>query len=86
MLATGHLLWPPDIYCGHWISPDLKTTVAKLDAVDKKIAAAVSLVDVRLKAQDEIASARHNELLSKLETFNAQTPSPVRHHHEFARR
>jgi hypothetical protein len=54
------------------VSPDLKSTVAKLEGVDKKLDAAVSLVDERLKAQDAIATARHNELLAKLETFNAQ--------------
>jgi hypothetical protein len=41
------------------VSRDLKSIVAKLDAVDKKIDASGS-------------TARHNELLAKLETFNAQ--------------
>jgi hypothetical protein len=47
------------------VSPDLKATVAKLDGI-------TSLMETRLKAQDEIAAARHSELLAKLETFNAQ--------------
>lgn len=47
------------------VTPDLKTTVAKLDNLSTS-------VEARLKAQDEIAAARHNELLARLETFNAQ--------------
>jgi hypothetical protein len=76
------------------VSPDLKSALAKLDAVDKKIDTATShlnekftitishldkkidlaaaQMDERLKAQDSIATARHNELLAKLETYNAQ--------------
>jgi hypothetical protein len=54
------------------LSPDVKATVVKLDGLDQKLAAAAAAVDERLKSQDAIATARHNELLSKLETFNAQ--------------
>ena len=58
------------------VTPDLKTTIAKLDIVDKKIDTKVdaqsALMEARFKAQDEIAAARHNELVAKLETYNAQ--------------
>jgi hypothetical protein len=54
------------------VTPDLKWTVTKLEAVDKKLDAAISQVDERLKAQDAIAAARHAELVAKLETFDAK--------------
>jgi tetrahydromethanopterin S-methyltransferase subunit G len=65
------------------VAPDLKAGLAKLDAVDKKIDGVEKniyaridgvekKIDATASAMEQLASARHNELLAKLETYDAK--------------
>jgi hypothetical protein len=65
------------------VTPDLKVAIAqnealdkkfdvRFDAVDKRIDATAALLEAKLKASDEILTARHNELKANLEAHNIQ--------------